>query len=539
MKTVNEKPDAPVDGVNGVAVADVVDVVIAGSGAAASVLAAVLAESGKSVLLLEAGSERQPADMVSSQIWGRRMKWGGEPVLETGAHPVAYNFNMGRGTGGSAMHQYAVWPRLHPEDFTLATDHGVGLDWPLKYEDLRLHYDRVQQEVGISGDAAAEHWRPEGAPYPMGPVPVFPQGRMIARGFDKLKLSTAPLPLAVNSRAYQGRAACLWDGWCDAGCPIGALANPMAVYLPRAQKAGAVIHHNATVTRVLTDKSDRRALGVEYVRADGERRRQRADLVVLAANPIQNPRILFASKTRRSPTGLANSSGRLGDYLMSHPTVSTFGLFAEKTGSYYGARGGQLLCQDGYRKDQHQGDAFGSYQWMIAQALKPNDLLGIVNSRPDLYGARLTEFMAHAAEHIATMAAVCECLPLRENRVRLSARSKDRFGVPLAEVSHAFAPSSLALAEVARQQGAAVFRAAGATEVWSSGVNAMHIMGGTVMGVAPDTSVTNSYGQTHDIPNLVVAGAGLFPTSGGVNPTFTLHALAQRSAEYLVRHWPV
>ncbi len=514
------------------------DVVIVGSGAAASVMAALLAEAGKSVLLLETGAERQSANMISSQIWGRRMKWGGEPVLDAGRHSVAYNFNMGRGTGGSAMHQYAVWPRLHPADFTLASDHGVGLDWPLAYDDLRLHYDRVQQEVGISGDAAAEHWRPEGAPYPMGPVPTFPQGRIIARGFERLNLSTSPLPLAINSRVYQGRAACLWDGWCDAGCPIGALANPLAVYLPRAQQAGAVLRHNATVTRVLTDRTDRRALGVEYVQANGEVRHQSADLVVLAANPIQNPRILFASGTRRSPTGLANSSGKLGNYLMSHPTVSTFGLFVEETYSYYGPKGGQLLCQDGYQKDQHQGHAFGSYQWMIAQALKPNDLLGIANSRPELYGTKLTEFMARAAQHIATMATVCEGLPMQENRVGISAKSKDKYGMPLAEVTHSFAPSSLALVEEARQEGEAVFRAAGATEVWSSGVNAMHIMGGTVMGTSPDASVTNSYGQTHDIPNLVIAGAGLFPTSGGVNPTFTIHALARRAATYLLDHWP-
>ena len=67
----------------------------------------------------------------------------------------------------------------------------------------------------------------------------------------------------------------------------------------------------------------------------------------------------------------------------------------------------------------------------------------------------------------------------------------------------------------------------------------MHIMGGTIMGDDPDTSVTNSYGQTHDLPNLVVAGPGLFPTSGGVNPTFTVHALTARSADHLLANWPV
>ncbi|PCJ33448.1 MAG: hypothetical protein COA93_07755 [Alphaproteobacteria bacterium] len=65
----------------------------------------------------------------------------------------------------------------------------------------------------------------------------------------------------------------------------------------------------------------------------------------------------------------------------------------------------------------------------------------------------------------------------------------------------------------------------------------MHIMGGTIMGDTAENSVTNSYGQCHDIDNLFIAGPGLFPTSGGVNPTFTVHALTLRSSEYILNNW--
>ena len=88
-----------------------------------------------------------------------------------------------------------------------------------------------------------------------------------------------------------------------------------------------------------------------------------------------------------------------------------------------------------------------------------------------------------------------------------------------------------------RAEGLEVFRAAGTSEAWNAPRAPMHIMGGTVMGTSAADSVTNSYGQTHDLPNLFVGGAGLFPTSGGVNPTFTVHALAARSSEYLVKNW--
>jgi choline dehydrogenase-like flavoprotein len=58
------------------------------------------------------------------------------------------------------------------------------------------------------------------------------------------------------------------------------------------------------------------------------------------------------------------------------------------------------------------------------------------------------------------------------------------------------------------------------------------------MGHSPKESVTNSYGQTHDVRNLFVLGSSLFPTTGAVNPTFTISALTLRTADYMTRHWP-
>jgi choline dehydrogenase-like flavoprotein len=62
-------------------------------------------------------------------------------------------------------------------------------------------------------------------------------------------------------------------------------------------------------------------------------------------------------------------------------------------------------------------------------------------------------------------------------------------------------------------------------------------MGGTIMGNDPEASVTDSYGRLHDADNVFVAGPGLFPTSAGVNPTFTLTALAARTADYINDNW--
>lgn len=512
-----------------------VDAIVVGSGAAGSLFAARLAEAGRRVLILEAGPMRHQGHMISSTLHARRMKWSGPPVIEEGAHPVGYVFNSAYGTGGAALHHYAVWPRLHAEDFEVRSRFGRGQDWPFGYDELAPWYDRVQDECGISGDAQQEIWRPPGAPYPLPPVPVFRQGRVIARGFHKLGRRTAPLPLAVTSREYRGRAACIWDGWCDAGCPIGALANPLTVYLPRALDAGARLVNDTPALRVLTDDGGGRAIGVEVATPDGGRRTITAGLVVLAAFTIENARLLLASANRPHPAGLGNAQDQVGRRVMSHSAGLVFGLFDEDTEPYMGAFGGQLVNQDRYPKSTHAANgAFGSYQWMIAQAVKPNDLLGISTTRADLYGTDVDVFMRRAARGFAGMQAVCEDLPVAGNRVTL-AEARDRHGVPLARVRHDLHPESAALWQDSLADGRRVFEAAGAREVWTGPRGAMHIMGGTPMGRSPDDSVTDGYGRVHGIPNLVISGPGLFPTSGGVNPTFTVHALAARSADYLLR----
>ena len=515
---------------------DKVDVVIVGAGAAGSVYAAVLAEAGRSVLVLERGVERKLTDLYSSQTWARRLKWGSPHVVEDGPDSIWYNFNAGHGVGGAAIHHYGVWPRYHPEDFELHSRYGKGLDWPFDYDTLRPWYDQVQKDVGMSGDAKQEIWRPAGDPYPMPPVLVSNHGKVLARGFEKLGMHTAPIPMAVLTEPYNGRPACIWDGWCDAGCPTGALANPLVVYLPRAQQAGARVQGNAAISRVLTDKNGKQVTGVEYYTPEGERVVQPAGAVVLCAFTVENSRILLNSANAQHSAGLANSSDLVGRYLMCHPAVNVFGMFAEEMQNYLGVTGGQLLCQDVFTKTGNPNDAFGSRQWEIALMVKPNDLLGIAMSRPDIFGQDLHRFMHDGARHLGSMVGVCEDLPLAENRIAL-ARDRDRFGLPLAKVTYRASDDGRKLWQNAAKEGVEIFQAAGAKEAWHAPMAGQHIMGGTIMGTDRTKSVTNAQAQTHDLPNLFIGGPSVFPTSSSINSTFTLHAVALKSARFMADNW--
>ncbi len=513
-----------------------VDVAIVGAGAAGLLLAAKLSEAGKKVVVLEQGPAFKLDDLISSGIWGRRLKWGGAPVVSEGHDPLVYNFGAGWGIGGAALHQFATWPRLHPEDFRMKSECGRGLDWPISYDDLRPYYDRIQREVGLSGDHTAEVWRPTGDPYPMPPLKTYRHVHRLVEGFKKLGIRTAPSPAAINSTEYNNRPACIYDGWCHAGCPTGALGNPQVTYLPRAVKAGATIRTQSSVTRVVMDPNRSRATGVEYYDQQKQRQIQPADVVVLAAFAAHNPRILFNSATDKHPNGLANSSGLLGRYIMAHPLASIWGLFDEDVENHMGLSGALLISQDDYPKNGRK-EAFGSYMWLIGIAQKPNDILGVANAKVPIFGAALHDFMKKAARGLAQIQAQGEELPDAENRVVLSER-KDELGLPLARIVHSMSPDTTKLFHHTVELGLRIMQATRATESWAGpSPNFAHMCGGTIMGKTADDSVTDSFGRTHDVANLFLAGTGLFPTEGAVNPTFTLHAVTLRAADYMTAHW--
>ena len=512
-----------------------VDAVIVGAGASGSTFAAVLARAGKNVVVLDNGPGWQPQDLISSEIWSRRIKPVAGPFVLEGRHPVSMGYQGGFGVGGAALHYDANYPRLLPNDFRIRSEHGRSHDWPISYDDVAPFYDRVAHTVGVSGDAAAEEiWRPAGRAYPMPPIKTFRNGEVWLKGFKAEGIRMVPAAVGQNSVAFKDRAACLYDGWCRSGCPIGAIASPLVTFIAEARAQGAQVRPWSTVTRVLTDATGDKVTGVEYVDRNGDRQVQPAGVVVLAAWAAQNPRLLLNSAAGRHDKGLANRNGLVGKYLMTHYASGTNALFDEDTEPHMGTTGAQFMSYERYGKTVHPG-AFGS-SFIIAGFA--NKISGLANARPELFGAGLEAYLRRAVKGFSRITAFGEEQPKIENRIELSGE-KDAFGMALGRIIHSYDDNDLALWNANFEDGLKIARATDAKEVWQgrAAPPTIHLMGGTIMGTGAANSVVDSFGQTHEIANLYCAGPGIFPTAGASNPTYTIFALSQRGAEHLAKNW--
>jgi choline dehydrogenase-like flavoprotein len=223
--------------------------------------------------------------------------------------------------------------------------------------------------------------------------------------------------------------------------------------------------------------------------------------------------------------------------MMAHYSSVTWAIFDEDVENHMGTTGAQYMSYDRYGKTSHAA-AFGSTFIVAGSALKTSDIGGFANARTDLFGHELHAFMKRAVRGLTRIVAFGEALPAIENRIELVS-DKDEHGMPLARFIHGFDQDAIGLWNANFDEGLKIAKAAGATEAWSARGNmpTIHLLGGTIMGTGAGNSVVNSYGRTHEVANLFIAGPGIFPTEGASNPTYTIFALSQRGAEHLAATW--
>lgn len=513
---------------------DTVDVLIIGAGAAGAAVAWSLVDTKMRIVCLEQGDWVRPSDYpTAGRDWESRPDFSAVPNLRRRPedYPVddsdspikPVNFN---GVGGSTILYMAHFPRLHPSDFRTRSLDGVGEDWPIGYQDLEPFFaanDRMMGVAGLPGDPGCP---PKDGLLP--PVPLGEQGETVARGFNALGWHWWPSESAIATAPYNGRDKCLNLGPCSTGCAQGAKASTDITYWPEAIRRGVELRTRCRVREITLDERGF-ARGVVYLDADGNEREQRAHLVILACSGIGTPRLLLISTSSRFPNGLANSSGLVGRNLMLHCMTLTSGIFDRPLKGWQGPVGCALWSKEFYETDPARGFVRG-YTFEMVRGMGPVTTAQSALARGALpWGAGHHAAFRSMFDRSATLVAVGEDLAEECNRITLDSDHPDSDGMPGVRIEYRLGENSRRMLEHAGARATEVLTAAGAVTVaptLTSGVASGHIMGTARMGNDPQRSVTNAWGRCHDVKNLFIADSSLFVTSGGVNPTSTLQALA-------------
>jgi gluconate 2-dehydrogenase alpha chain len=295
---------------------------------------------------------------------------------------------------------------------------------------------------------------------------------------------------------------------------------------------------NSKVFRIDTDERGN-ATGVSYFDPDGTAREQRARVVIIGAFVFETVRLLLLSKTTRFPDGLANSSGLVGKYILAHGDVRGYALFDDFIVNGFIGPGSAAMRVDDFNGDNfdHTGLGFirGGTIGTSGEGT-PVSRMDVVPPDVPRWGRAYKEYYAKYYTRTFDLNIQPETLPHEDNAVDLDPQAKDRWGVPLPRVTFDFHQNEHRLHRFMTQIADKIMRATGASKVWTGEKERPNRWaGGARMGSDPRRSVVNGWCQSHDVPNLFIVGAPVFPTLAGYPPTATIGALSYRTAEYILR----
>jgi len=509
------------------------DVLVIGSGAAGAAVSLRLAELGARVVCLEQGGwidrAKLPKAHVDWEVRGRRhwaanpnvRRWRADyPVASEGENPVdIYMYNA---VGGSTIGFAGNYWRLAPSDFKVRTLDGAGVDWPIAYEDLAAYYTLNESLVGVAG-LAGDPCGPARDPLPLPPAPLGRPGELLMEAYEKLGWYWWPTEQAIATAPYAGRAACDNRGWCGFGCPQASLSTTDVTYWPRALKSGVELRTDARVTQIAVG-SDGRATGAVYLDDEGQMHEARAQVVVVACGGLGTPRLLLMS-------GIANSSGMVGKNLMTHVQSFAVGLFDAAVEGWQGTWGGTVSTRQFYETDPSRGYIRG-FVMSGCRGWSPLNLA--LQVAP--WGSSHHDAMNERLNHEVVMYLCGEDLPEESNCVVLDSDHPDQFGLPGVKTHYTLGDNSKRLGDDMIAHAHQVLDAAGASSVRDFGLSPIwgwHLLGTARMGSDPSTSVIDAAHRAHDVPNLYIVDGSSLPTSGGVNPTATIQALALRCADQI------
>jgi choline dehydrogenase-like flavoprotein len=461
------------------------------------------------------------------------------PYVET----QPFDWLRGYHVGGRSLMWARQSYRLSPMDFEANAKEGVGVPWPVSYDEIAPWYDKVEIFAGISGSADGLPQLPDGKflpPFDLNCVEID----FVKRAEEKLerkiiigRVANLTAPLTHNESPQRG--TCQSRNLCIRGCPYGGYFSSVSATLPSAERTGNMtLMPNQIVYEIIYDNGRGKATGVRVLDAQtGKQTDYFAKVVFLCASALGSAYIMMNSVSSRFPNGFGNDSGELGHNIMDHNKAANANANVEGylDVAYTGRRPNGFYIPRFRNVGKDKRDYLRGFGYQ-GRAARSN--FNRFNDTP-LIGEELKKAALEPGPWTVGMTAFGEILPYHENHAKLDRDRKDKHGLPQLVINAVVRENERRMEQDMRNDAAEMLEAAGyknvtvRSDTYHVG-NGIHEMGTARMGADPKKSVVNKYNQVHACKNVFVTDGSFMASSGCQNPSLTYMAFTARAADHAV-----
>ena len=424
-------------------------------------------------------------------------------------------------------------------DFKANAKDGNGVDWPIRYKDIKPWYTYVEKFAGISGEALNLPQLPDShflPPMEMNCVEKHIKGRIEKEFSDRNMIIGR---CAHLTQPHNGRGQCQNRNRCSRGCPYGAYFSSNAVTLPPANASGNLtIRPYSIVQSLIYDEAKEKVTGVRIIDSEtNEAIEYSSKIIFVNASTLSTTQILLNSKSSRFENGLGNDSGELGHNLMDHTyRVGAMGKVEGFDDKYYkGRRPNGIYIPRYVNIDENsKSDKFVRGFGFQGEGFRGGNPANI-----ESFGADYKDSILKPGPWEFFITGFAECLPYHDNQVTLNGDVLDKWGQPTLSIDAEFKANEKALNKQIQEDAVEMLQKVGLRDILGFDKEhppgyGVHEMGTARMGRDPKTSVLNDFNQVHAAKNVFVTDGACMTSSSCVNPSLTYMALTARAANHAV-----